>query len=62
MEERRIEAFLDTLARKMIADELRLFYGRMEGDVPTYLLDVLKTMDGQASQSRERPRKNPHRI
>ncbi len=61
MEERRIKAFLDTLARKMIADELRLFYGRMEGDVPTYLLDVLKIMD-EANQSRERRRKNPHRI
>jgi hypothetical protein len=54
MEERRTEAFLDTLARKMIADELRLFYCRMEGDIPTYLLDVLKTMEGQANQSRER--------
>jgi len=57
-----MEAFLDTLARKMIADELRLFYGRMEGDIPTYLLDVLKTMDRQANQSRERCRKNPHQI
>jgi len=54
MEARRIEAFLDTLARKMIADELRLFYGRMEDDIPTYLSDVLKTMDGQTNQSRER--------
>ena len=36
----------------MIADELRLFYGRMEGDIPTYVLDVLKIMDGQTSLSR----------
>ncbi len=60
MEERRIEAFLDALARKMIADELRLFYGRMEGDIPPYLLDVLKTMDGQTKLSRDADAKNPH--
>jgi len=52
MMKRRTEVFLDELARKMIADELRLFYGRMEGDIPTYVLDVLKIMDGQTSLSR----------
>ncbi len=60
MEERRIEAFLDKLARKRIADELRLFYGRMEDDVPKYLPDVLKTVDGQTNLSRDTDAKNPH--
>jgi hypothetical protein len=52
MGERQIEAFLDKYARKMIANELRMFYGSMEGDIPNHLLDVLKTLDGQTSLSR----------
>jgi hypothetical protein len=52
MGERQIEAFLDKYARKMIVNELRMFYGSMEGDIPDYLLDVLKTLDGQTSLSR----------
>ena len=49
MQERQIEAFLDTYARKLIADEIRVFYGSMEGDPPKHLLDVLKTLDGQTN-------------
>jgi hypothetical protein len=60
MGERQIEAFLDKYARKMIADELRLFFGGMTGDIPPYLLDVLKTLDGQTKLSRDDDAKNPH--
>lgn len=52
MEERQIEAFLNKHARKMIADELRVLYGSMEGDIPNHLLDILKTLEGQTSLSR----------
>ena len=52
MGERQIEAFLDKHARKMIADELRMFCGPMEGDIPNDLLDVLTKLDGQTSLSR----------
>ena len=55
-----MEAFLDEYARKMIANELRMFYVRMTGGIPPYLLDVLKTLDGQTKLSRDADAKNPH--
>ena len=29
-----------------------MFYGSMEGDIPNHLLDVLESLDGQTSLSR----------
>ena len=52
MEKHPIEAFLDNRTRKMIADEFRLLYGSVEGDIPQYMLDLLKTLDGQTQLSR----------
>ena len=51
MEKRPLEAFLDNHAQKMIADEFRLLYGSIEGDIPQYILDLLKTLDGQTQPS-----------
>jgi len=47
MEKHPIEAFLDKRAGKMISHEFRLLYGSIEGDIPQYMLDFLKTSDGQ---------------
>jgi hypothetical protein len=47
MEKHPIEALLENHARKMIADEFRLLYGSIEGDIPQCILDVLKTLDEQ---------------
>jgi len=44
---------LDKYARKMISNELRLFYGSIQGDVPEYVLDVLKALDGQTRPSHD---------
>ena len=51
MEKHPIEALLENRARKMIADEFRLLYGSIEGDIPQYMLDLLKTLDGQTQPS-----------
>jgi hypothetical protein len=53
MEKRRIEAFLDNQARKMIADELRLLYDSIEGDIPKCFQDILKILDGPTHPSRD---------
>jgi hypothetical protein len=53
MENRRIEAFLDNQARKVIADELRLLYGSTRGDIPECLQNVLKILDRQTRPSRD---------
>jgi hypothetical protein len=53
MENRRIEAFLDNHARKVIANELRLLYGSTQGDIPECLQNVLKTLDRQTRPSRD---------
>jgi hypothetical protein len=53
MEKHRIEAFLDTLARKMIADELRVFYGSIEGNNPQLIFDVLSNLDRQTNLSHD---------
>jgi hypothetical protein len=53
VEEFRKEAILDKYARKMISNELRLFYGSIQGDVPEYVLDVLKALDGQTRPSHD---------
>jgi hypothetical protein len=52
MKNSRIEAFLDKHVRKAIADELRLLYGSIQGDVPERLHKVLKTLEGQTRPSR----------
>jgi hypothetical protein len=55
MEKLRKEAILDKYARKMISPELRLFYRSIQGDVPEdvpeYVLDVLKALDGETRPS-----------
>jgi len=57
MEKRPIEALLDNHARQMIADEFRLLYGSIEGDIPQYILELLKSLDGQTHPSRDTDKK-----
>jgi hypothetical protein len=51
MEKLRKVAILDKYARKMISTKLRLFYRSIQGDVPEYVLDVLKALDGETRPS-----------
>jgi hypothetical protein len=53
MENRRLEAFLDEYARKMIANEHGLLYEAIEGDFSNCFLDVLQPLDGQTRPSHE---------
>jgi hypothetical protein len=52
MPERRIEAFLDKHARKMIMNELCEFYASIQGDVPKRFLDALNTLEADTRPSR----------
>ena len=57
--EKRIEAYLDQHARKLIAEELRLLYGADE-DVPDDFLELLQLLKEQRRTPRA-VQKNPQR-